>query len=100
MYNENNGKHYQQTETYVNSICNAYIAPIDELKDIGCKHKGARGEAYIRIRSAYGNSYYYDITDLSMEEVAKLLASILMSKPTKRQVTDKEAIKSIEELFD
>lgn len=99
MY-ERNGKHYQQTETYVNGICNAFIAPIEELKDIGCKHKGARGEAYIRIRSAYGNSYYYDITDLNMDEVAKLLASLLMGKSTKRQVTDKETIKSIEELFD
>ena len=96
----NNGKHYQQTETFVNAVCNAFIAPIDELKDIGCKHKGARGEAYIRIRSAYGNSFYYDVTDLGMDEVAKLLASLLMGKSTKRQVTDKDSIKSIEELFD
>ena len=99
MANEN-GKHFQQMETYVDKVCNSFIAPMEDLKDVGCKHKGARGEAYIRIRSAYGNSFYYDITDLGMDEVGKLLASLLMGKPTKRQVTDKEAIKAIEELFD
>ena len=98
MANEN-GKHFQQTETYVNGVLNAFIAPMEDLKDIQCKHKGARGEAYVRIRSAYGDSFYYDITDLGMDDVGKLLASLLMSKPTKRQVTDKERIKSIEELF-
>lgn len=98
MANEN-GKLFQQTETYVNAVCNAFIEPMEDLKDIQCKHKGARGEAYIRIRSAYGNSFYYDITDLGMDEVGQLLASLLTSKPTKRQVTDMERIKNIEELF-
>ena len=95
-----NGKQHKQTEDYVNVVLMAFITPMEELKDIRCRHKGARGEAYIRLRSAYGNSFYYDVTDLSREEIGFLLASVLTKKPVKRQVTDKDKIKEVESLFD
>lgn len=93
------GEFYRQTEQFVNEVCGAFIAPSEEWARIECKHSGSDGICYIKIVDVTDDSYYYDITGLTLEQVAKLVAAVVAEVDTGRQIVARDQRKEVAALF-
>lgn len=97
--NKNKGQQYKEIEQYVNNACAAFIEPHGELVSISCRHTGSEGEGYIKVVDASDTANYYSVTDLTAEEICKLVATLVNGDYTRRKIEDYEQRKTIAQLF-
>ena len=95
----NTGQFYKEAENYVNTVCQAFIAPHEDYIKIECKHKGSDGIAYIKLTDASDCAEYFDITALNTEGICKLVGRIIAGQETPERLTKYEQRKEIAKLF-
>ena len=96
---EKKGRQYMETESYVNEVCGAFLAPHSEFISIECKHKGSEGEAYIRVVDAADNVRLFNVTDMTLEDVCEMVVKIVANDHITREVVDREKRKEASALF-
>ena len=92
------GEFFKQTDAFINEICQPFIAVNGDWLSIEVKRKGTDGESYIRMVDAAYDSYYYDVTAMSVEQIGVLVANIISGNKEK-QITSYENRKEIAKLF-
>ena len=96
---ENKGRKRQAIEEYVNSTCSAFLAPHSEFVSIECKFTGSEGEGYIRVQTAADEVRYFNITEMTAEEICEMVVKVVTDAHIKREVEDKEERKGVATLF-
>ena len=94
----NKGQIYKAVETYVNDVCGAFLAPHSEFVSIECKHKGT-DEAFIKVVDAADKVMYFNITDITLEEVCKMVVQIVSGEHITREIVERERRKEVASLF-
>lgn len=94
----NKGQIYKAVETYVNDVCGAFLAPHSEYVSIECRHKGTE-ECYMKVVDAADTVRFFNITDIPLEEVCKMVVQIVSGEHITREIVSREQRKEVSVLF-
>lgn len=97
--NTQNGKFYAEIEKFVNTTCQALMAPLQDWESIDYRHKGSTGESFLKMTDSFGDSYFFNVSDMGKEDIVFLIAAILAGIAVNRQVVNKEARREAAALF-
>ena len=92
------GQMTKVAEDYVNTVCATFLAPHSEFVSIECCHKGTE-ECYMKVVDAADTVRFYNITDIPLEEVCKMVVQIVSGDHITREIVDREKRKEVASLF-
>lgn len=97
--NRNVGQFHKETEAYVNTICQAFIAPHEDFLTVECRHKGTEGVSYIKLTDAADTATFFDVTGMKPEDICLLMSKVIVGEETSEMINDYEQRKEIALLF-
>ena len=92
------GQSKKDMEIYVNQVCQAFLTPHADVKSIECKY-ALNGDLFIKLLDAFGSAHYYDATNMSMGNIAQMICQLMSGIPSRRAITDLEALREVDSLF-
>lgn len=94
----NKGQMLKVVEDYVNEVCATFLAPHSEYVSIECRHKGT-DECYMKVVDAADTVRFFNITDIPLEEVCKMVVQIVSGEHITREIVSREQRKEVSVLF-
>lgn len=94
-----NGKRVNSIKEYVEGACNAFLSVHRDIEKVEYRYQGSTRKAYLKLTFEYGFSNYYDVTDLTEDNICAMLCVVVVGAEPNTAIKDLDDVREVEKLF-